>query len=119
MIKRGTAPFMECSTKGDRRFSAFCARIRRRGNRSVEEIYQASKVFENGVTGLTWRQAKGKRAVNMPEVADLYRLLWHEYIAENPELLGVLKNATGLSDMFGRAGCQCQATILWEIRSEV
>ena len=55
---------MECSTKGDKRFSVFCARVDRRGGKSIEEIYQAAKVFEDGSTGLTWREAKGRVAVN-------------------------------------------------------
>jgi hypothetical protein len=117
MIQHGTAPFLECSSHGDRRLSAFSARIRRRGNRSIEEIYQAAKVFEDGSTGLTWRQAKGKRAVNADEVRALYSVLWDEYIAEHPELLPVIKSAAGLSDKFGQAGHACQATELWRIRN--
>lgn len=116
MIQHGTAPFLECSSKGDRRLSAFSARIRRRGGRSIEEIYQAAKIFADGSTGLTWREAKGKRAVNAAEVRALYGVLWDEYIAENPQLLAVIKSASGLQDLFGQAGHACQATELWRIR---
>lgn len=72
MIRHGAAPYLECSSHGDRRFSAFVARIKARGNRSIEDIYQAAKVFENGDTNLGWRDAKGCRVVNHPEVAALY-----------------------------------------------
>jgi hypothetical protein len=116
MIQHGTAPFLECSSRGDRRFSAFAARIKSRGNRSIEEIYQAAKVFADGSTGLTWREAKGKRAVNADEVRALYPVLWDEYIAENPHLLSLLTAASGLQDLFGQAGHACQATELWRIR---
>jgi hypothetical protein len=116
MIQHGTAPFLECSSRGDRRFSAFAARIKSRGNKSIEEIYQAAKRFEDGSTGLTWREAKGKRAVNADEVRALYSVLWDEYIAQNPHLLSVLTSATGLQDLFGQAGHACQATELWRIR---
>jgi hypothetical protein len=116
MIQHGTAPFLECSSKGDRRFSAFAARTRRRGNRSIEETYQAAKRFEDGSTGLNWREAKGKRAVNADKVRALYSILWDEYIAENPHLLPVLTAASGLQDPFGQAGHACQATELWRIR---
>jgi hypothetical protein len=75
MIQHGTAPFLECSSRGDRRFSAFAARIKSRGNKSIEEIYQAAKVFADGSTGLSWREAKGKRAVNADEVRALYSVL--------------------------------------------
>jgi hypothetical protein len=116
MIQHGTAPFLECSSRGDRRFSAFAARIKGRGNKSIEDIYQAAKVFADGSTGLTWREAKGKRAVNADEVRALYSVLWDEYIAENPHLLTVLTKASGLQDLFGQARHACQATELWRIR---
>lgn len=120
MIRIGIPPYLECSTKGDKRFSAFCARLKARGNKSIEEIYQAAKIFEDGSTGLSWRQAKGRKPINIKEVAILYSQLWDEYINENPELLKVLKLATGLSDIFGQEifPSQCQAIELWRIRNE-
>lgn len=115
MVKHGNAPFLECSSRGDKRFSAFYARIRARGGRSIEDIYQAAKVFEGGITNLGWREAKGRRAINQAEVSRLYSQLWDEYIAEHPELLAIIKSASGLSDMFGQPGRCCQATELWRI----
>lgn len=118
MLKFGEGPYLECSSHGDRRFSAFYARIRGRGNRSIEEIYQGAKVFSNGLTGLSWKEAKGKVPINYKLVSDLYSKLWDEYIDENPELLSVLKRANGLSDMFGSKNSNCQARELWRIRNE-
>lgn len=118
MIRVGKYPYLECSTRGDRQFSAFCARIKGRGNRSIEEIYQAAKVFSGGITGLAWRDAKGRKPVNIEEIKKLYACLWDEYIEENPELLAVLKAASGLSDMFGQPRRQCQALELWRIRNK-
>lgn len=115
MIKHGEAPFLECSSRGDKRFSAFYARV---GWRSIEDRYQAAKQFEDGSTGLTWRQAKGRKAVNAQDCADLYSALWDQYIESNPELLEVIKAATGLSDMFGQPNHCCQATELWRIRGD-
>jgi hypothetical protein len=114
MTKHGDAPYLECSSKGDKRFSAFYAKV---NGKSIEDQYQAFKVFENGVTGLTWRQAKGKRAINQEEAANFYSALWDRYIEENPHLLIVLKEATGLSDVFGQPGHCCQASELWRIRN--
>jgi hypothetical protein len=114
MLKYGDEPFLECSTRGDIRFSAFYARI---GGKSIEEIYQAAKIFADGRTGLKWREAKGLRAINQEGVAKLYGILWEIYISEHPELLQVLRAASGLSDMFGQAGHCCQATELWRIRN--
>ena len=116
MIQHGEAPFLECSSRGDKRFSAFYARVKKYGNKTIEELYQAAKVFEDGSTGLTWREAKGRKAVNAEETARLYRKLWQRYIKENPRLLKVLIDASGLSDIFGQEGHMCQATELWRIR---
>lgn len=117
MIRHGVAPYLECSSAGDRRFSAFHARLRRYGNRSIEDLYQASKVFDDGSSGLSWRAAKGRRAVNQDRCAELYRSLWVQYIKENPDLLDVLVAASGLSDRYGQKGHCCQATELWLIRN--
>ncbi len=119
MIKHGVAPFLECSSKGDSRFSAFYAMV---NGRSIEAQYQAAKIFydeETGgtKTGLSWRAAKGKKATNQDEAAKLYSQLWDKYIDRHPELLAVLKAASGLSDMFGQPGHCCQATELWRIRN--
>jgi len=113
MIRHGKAPYVECSSAGDKRFSAFYAIV---NGKSIEEQYQAAKIFEDGTTGLGWRAAKGKAAVNMSEVTKLYGMLWHQYILEHPELLPVLARATGLSDRYGQPGHVCQATALWQIR---
>jgi hypothetical protein len=119
MIKYGKAPYLECSTRGDKRFSAFFARIKDRDNKSIEEIYQAAKVFKDGSTGLSWKEAKGRKIINHEQVSALYERLWREYIEENPEFKCVLVKASGLSDMFGRVGYNCQATVLWKIRKEL
>jgi hypothetical protein len=116
MIRYGVAPFLECSSRGDSRFSAFHARPESLGGRSIEEAYQAMKVFPDGSTGLGWRQAKGKQAVNHQECRDAYFCWWLEWVMEQ-NLLPVLIAATGLSDMFGKPGSVCQAEVLWEIRN--
>lgn len=118
MIKCGNSPYLECSSVGDKRFSAFCARLKQYDNKSIEEIYQAAKIFEDGSTGLTWQEAKGRKPINLLEVKRLYSELWDKYIEENPDLLQVLLNASGLCDQFGRKGHQCQAIELWRIRQE-
>ena len=117
MLRRGKAPFYECSTRGDRRFSAFVARPSTLGGRSIEEAYQAMKIFPDGSTGLSWREAKGKRAINMAECQAAYDEWWRDYLAENPNLLAILQAQTGLSDIFGQEGHTCQADTLWRIRN--
>lgn len=123
MVTRGEAPFLECSTKGDKRFSPFFARPSCLDGASIEDAYHAAKVFEDGTTGLGWREAKdyrlaGHTVTNQDELNEIYTFLWDRYIDENPELLAELKAATGLSDMFGREPGPCQAIELWRIRNE-
>lgn len=121
MIKHGVSPFHECSSKGDKRFSAFYARIRSKDNYSIETLYQSFKVFDDGhgglITGLSIFYAKGRKALNQELASKYYHELWETYITENPELLKVLKEASGLSDMFGQPGSCCQATSLWLIKN--
>ena len=115
MIKIGLPPFLECSSRGDKRFSAFHARIRGREFQSIEQIYQSSKIFRTGDIGVNsitghmrnWKDAKGKRPLNI------------EYIEENRHLIPVLLSSTGFSDMFGQEGHICQAIALWKIRYEL
>jgi hypothetical protein len=117
MIRHGESPYLECSSRGDRRFSAFYARV---NGRSIESQYQAAKQFkidDELVSGLTWREAKGRFAVNHEEVNELYSRLWDRYIEKNPELLAILRKYSGVSDIFGQTGHVCQATELWRIRN--
>lgn len=116
MIRVGEPPYLECSSKGDKRFSAFYARV---NGKSIEERYQAAKVFSDGSTGLTWREAKGRKPVNIDEISKLYKELWREYLTNNPSLLRGIRQAKGLSDIFGQEGHNCQAITLWELRDEM
>jgi hypothetical protein len=115
MLRFGSSPYLECSSKGDSRFSAFYARIKSKGNKSIEELYQASKKFPGGLTGLTWREAKGKVAINQSEVRRVYRELWIEYFNENPNLTDVILQYKGFSDIYGQKGHACQAEEIYSI----
>jgi hypothetical protein len=115
MLTYGKEPFLECSSRGDKRFSPFYAAI---NGRSIEEQYQAAKIFDDGSTSLHWKKAKGRRAVNATECAILYEKLWRQYLSERPVLIEVLKRASGLSDMFATKGTVNQAEVLWKIRNE-
>lgn len=146
MIRHGEAPFLECSSKGDRRFSAFAAKPASLRGKSIEEAYQGMKQFitqddrpcdtpehrfttttcAKGTkgcavhrleTGLHWRRAKGRTAINQAECAAAYKEWWREWV-EQEDLLPILQEATGLSDIYGQVGHVCQATVLWELRNE-
>ena len=113
MVRHGVAPFLECSSKGDKRFSAFYARV---NGMCIEQHYQSAKIFEDGVD-LEWFERQGLMPRNPEVCRALYGHLWEAYIAAHPELLDVLRAAPGLSDMFGKPGHCCQATELWRIRN--
>ena len=83
MIHHGSPPHLECSSRGDQRFSALYARIIARDLRTIEEIYQSSKEFEPDTAGVDaaghvrdWRSAKGKRAKNQKFLLPFYETLW-------------------------------------------
>ena len=119
MIKVGKEPYLECSSKGDKRFSAMYAKIKAYNNKTIEEIYQESKVFTDGKTGLSVKEAKKRKATNMNEVAELYEKLWELYLKENPELIEELLKYNGYTDIFGKEGCQCQAKSIYRIVSNI
>lgn len=115
MIQHGVSPFLECSSKGDKRFSAFYARLVSLRDKSIEELYQAAKVFENGETSLYWKAAKGRTPVNIEYCNAYYSYLWNLYLWENPHLLVVLKAASGLSDIRqGRSLLSSYRTLAFE-----
>jgi hypothetical protein len=115
MIRFGEEPFLECSSRGEKRLSAFYARIRWRNNRSIEELYQSFKMFEGNVSGLSVKEAKGKTPINIELCRSFYRQLWDEYFRENSELLDLIKPYKGFSDIFGQAGRACQAEEIFRI----
>jgi hypothetical protein len=118
MIRHGEPPYLECSSRGERRLSAFYARV---NGSSIEAAYQGAKVLRiMGARRAGWpiNVAKGKYPENAAEVRKLYSELWDKYIGEHPDLLKMICEASGLSDMFGHPGTVCQATELWRIRNE-
>lgn len=92
----------ECSTQGDKRFSAFTAKLS--DGRSIEEHYQCDvKGYDPG--GTNWRLGKGKKALDPnKDLWASYLALWKQWAASNPDLMIELKAkamATGiLSDRF-------------------
>ncbi len=116
MVRFGTEPFLEVSSKGDKRFSAFYARIRWRGNKSIEELYQGYKLFDGGIQGLSIKDAKGRIAINGAACRSFYSQLWDEYFRENTNLLDVIRQYNGFSDIFGQPGHACQAEEIYRIR---
>lgn len=119
MLAFGTKPILECSSQGDKRFSAFFAHIRSKDNYTIETLYQSFKVFRGGPTGmqtgLSISHAKGRRPLNKEAAHQYYSDLWDIYFKENPELLDVIMQYNGFSDVFGQFGSCCQAQEIFRI----
>lgn len=125
MYSIGFAPFLECSSKGDKRFSAFYAKLN--CGKSIEKIYQEGKIFlidGKEVTGLSPMEAKalqklGHVATNQVQMRDLYVKLWDDYFEENPNLIEVILKYRGFTDIFGEHGRACQAEEVYRIWTDV
>ena len=115
MLKFGHEPFLECSSKGDYRFSAFKARLKQYNNKSIEELYQAAKIFDGNITNQGWRYAKGKKPLNAEFCRQFYSYLWTVWFIENPKAVGYVRKFNGTSDIFGQEGRACQAEEIYKI----
>lgn len=91
----------EVSSKGDKRFSAFYAKLT--DGRSIEQAYQLD-VKGYRIFGNDWRLGKGKPPLNKEiDLWTEYLKLWQQWAKENPEAIADLKEkAKGkvLTDMF-------------------
>lgn len=112
----------EVTTRGDRRFSAFVARLK--DGRTIEEAYQLD-VKGYRKHGFTLEQAKGKPPVENMSIKALYSAyleLWRTWALENHELIEELrilarKHNNTLTDMFASTDIN-QARALAEILND-
>ena len=81
----------EVSSKGDKRFSAFSAKIKRFDNLTIEVLYQCTDLGKgNDPIGLDWRKGKGFPPANRKSPEELYKgykQLWTFWMAENIDLV--------------------------------
>lgn len=117
---------LECSTKGDRRFSAMVAKVKVGSEtKTIEEHYQLSKRFKVDemifIPKTKW-DSKGKKDVIFFEVLGkryepkyltaYFTLLWVKYLDNNPSLVKYAKGFEDFSDMFKGSSVNCQASII-------
>lgn len=111
----------EVSTKGDKRFSALCAKLP--DGRTIEEAYQLDiKGYRRD--GGDWRLGKGKpplRTMTPEQLYQEYLALWREWSQANPalldELVAIVKGGATLVDSFARTPVS-QARALTELVME-
>ena len=97
---RHAADGYECSSRGDRRFSALYARLA--DGRTIEEAYQLDMKGYRAL-GNDWRLGKGKPPLTKlsPEQSwCAYRALWKQYLVENRQLIEVLRPHHVFTDAF-------------------
>ena len=116
----------EISSKGDKRFSAFYAKIKRFDNLTIEVLYQCTYHGKgNDPIGLDWRKGKGKepKLKKTPEALyEDYKALWTHWMAENIDLVFELAERAGgagyvLTDCFANTPIN-QARALSELLNE-
>ena len=108
----------ECSSKGDKRFSAFYARLE--DGRSIEEHYQCDvKGYCPG--GTNWRLGKGKPALDPSKNLFLsYAGLWWDYFQLNPDLAEEIKKiklSHSLTDRFANTNVNQATAISWLVEN--
>lgn len=120
---------LECSSKGDKRYSAFVAKVEVfQVNDSIEFHYQLAKRFNN-ITNPnvndTWdnkmkylKSVKGKRPdyivighneYDLKYLSQFYDLLWLKYLDENKGLVEYASGFDDYTDMFKGKSINCQA----------
>jgi hypothetical protein len=111
----------ECSSKGDRRFSAFSARLS--DGRTIEEHYQCDvKGYQPG--GTDWRLGKGKPPIREVDLWAEYLALWRRWSDMNVysmiDLHNILleRKITVLTDCFANTPVN-QARAMAELLNEM
>lgn len=127
---------LECSSKGDKRFSAFYAKVNILGTfQSIEQHYQYAKIFyiedQHGdiklesftdIKKIKQLQRQGNAPVRfrvgkydypIEYLTMYYKLLWLTYLDKHPELVRYASQFDEFTDMFrGKNTVNCQADVI-------
>ncbi|WP_440446624.1 DarT1-associated NADAR antitoxin family protein [Paenibacillus elgii] len=112
---------LECSSKGDKRFSAFYAKVVAWNKLdSIENHYQLCKRFGEFKPS-SWKGAKGKQPTHIElngkqydlmYLSQWYKMLWVKYLDDNPELVEYAKGFDDFNDIFKGKSLNCQADVI-------
>jgi hypothetical protein len=112
---------LECSSRGDIRFSAFYAEIKLFNKLdSIENFYQLSKRFGNKIPK-SWRESKGKKPTHfnvngfdydVSLLGQWYKVLWTIYLDKNPNLIEYASSFSDYRDTFKGKSVNCQADVI-------
>lgn len=111
---------LECSSRGDKRFSALFAQVEVYGIiDTIENHYQLAKRFP--WVPKTWREAKGKKPLYIEiggqqfpvqYLSQWYACLWLKYLDQHPELVKYARQFDSYHDAFARPGKNSQAEMI-------
>lgn len=112
---------LECSSKGDKRFSALYAKVNVFGKYdTIESHYQKCKRDEEGniagkgkkVHNMIIKKATGPIILPPTFLTAYYKLLWCSYLDLNPKLVKYAKQFDDYHDMFRGKAINCQADVI-------
>jgi hypothetical protein len=119
---------LECSSKGDKRFSAFYAQVEVFDVvDSIENHYQLSKRFGNDIKPRHWKECKGRKPshfmigrhrYDLSLFSLWYKSLWLKYFEQNPDLLVYIGQFDEFNDMFKGKSLNCQADVIRDIANK-
>ena len=114
---------LECSSKGDKRFSALYAMVSVNGVvNSIEKHYQSVKF--KGEPCNPKRCKKGEhvefivinnKILDVKYLTAFYKLLWIKYFINNKDLFEYAKGFDEFNDMFKGKSINCQADVIKEL----
>lgn len=87
---------LECSSQGDKRFSAFYAEVRILNRfTNIERHYQSSKKFDGKSSGSNKGRIPlyvkiGNLRLEPKYLTPWYKILWVRYLDEHPELVSLI-----------------------------
>ena len=130
-----SAKTLECSSKGDKRFSALYAKLFvNKKFTTIENAYQLSKKFNiDGeiIKAKDFKQTKHWQHMGYKPVcfnvngkdfpieylSCWYKSLWYKYLSHNPHLLNIINEYDNFTDCFrNKNTINCQADIIKQVR---
>ena len=122
VVDKPKSNILECSTKGDIRYSAFNAHVTMFGiNNTIEKHYQLCKRFGSDTPPDDWRFCKGKTPthivinnmkLDVRFLTQWYKLLWLTYLDNMPDLVEYAKKFDDFNDIFKGKSVNCQADVI-------
>lgn len=116
-IKETNMKTLECSSAGDRRFSAMYARVHAFNTLdTIEGHYQKCKRTSDGKIPGKGRKVAyiSLNGTHYPPhfLTPFYKLLWCKYLDQHPELVKYLKQFDNFTDKFRGRAINCQADVI-------